>query len=292
MGDYALKDNTILLSCVPIACFMDTGSIIFNTAFKYMGGPKNGTGPDRGEEWSTCPIAMRCCPVCGVNLPAGLHVCRSCSKPIHYPDGIFYADLKDMFSVEYYGIQAKWFYDLIRSDDLGRVLSAQICCDQAVAEFPGITIARRRSQKTAFFGVSAIQCASVAITLAEVELFKKNVRGTLQGAIRLDMSVERLVAGMTGKESKMSVEEFFATATAIPVVKHFGSLYLNCREKPVCFLPDGRAIAEGLTSFVLRRHIIPPTSPVETLMAQPMRRRLMPSRPHSRAWITQSSICE
>ena len=49
------------------------------------------------------------------------------------------------------------------------------------------------------------------------------------------MSVERLVAGMTGKESKMSVEEFFATATAIPVVKHFGSLYLNCREKPVCF---------------------------------------------------------
>ena len=111
MGDYALKDNTILLSCVPIACFMDTGSIIFNTAFKYMGGPKNGTGPDRGEEWNTCPIAMRCCPVCGVNLPAGLHVCRSCSKPIHYPDGIFYADLKDMFSVEYDGIHAKWFYD-------------------------------------------------------------------------------------------------------------------------------------------------------------------------------------
>ena len=48
------------------------------------------------------------------------------------------------------------------------------------------------------------------------------------------MSIERLVAGMTGKDSKLTIEEFFATDPAIPVVKHFGSLYLSCREKPLC----------------------------------------------------------
>ena len=55
------------------------------------------------------------------------------------------------------------------------------------------------------------------------------------GCNSLDMSIERLVAGVTGKESKLSIEDFFATQTAIPVVKRFGSLYLNCREKPLCF---------------------------------------------------------
>ena len=63
-----------------------------------------------------------------------------------------------------------------------------------------------------------------------MKLFKKNVRGSLQGAIRLDMSVERLVAGMAGKDSNLTLGEFFATDTAISVVKHFGSLYLRCRE--------------------------------------------------------------
>ena len=39
-GCYALKDNSISLSCMPIAYNMDTGTIMFSTAFKYMGGPK------------------------------------------------------------------------------------------------------------------------------------------------------------------------------------------------------------------------------------------------------------
>ena len=50
-------------------------------------------------------------------------------------------------------------------------------------------------RRTAFFGVRAIQCASVDLTEGEIdiELFKKSVRGTLQGAIRLDISVMRHV---------------------------------------------------------------------------------------------------
>ena len=101
-GYYALKDNTISLSCVPIAYFMDSGSIIFNTALKHMGGPKLGTGPAKGEDRNLWPVAKHTCPVCGP----------------HYPDGIFYGDLKDVFDVEYYGVHAEWFYRLIESDTL------------------------------------------------------------------------------------------------------------------------------------------------------------------------------
>ena len=49
------------------------------------------------------------------------------------------------------------------------------------------------------------------------------------------MSVERLVAGMTGKDSQASVKDFFETGPAQPVVRHCGSLSLNCREKPLCY---------------------------------------------------------
>ena len=85
---YYLKDNSISLSCMPIAYNMDTGSIMFNTAFKYMGGPKYGTGRSRGVDRSLWPIATHPCPTCGADFPAGLHMCHSCAKPIHYPDGM------------------------------------------------------------------------------------------------------------------------------------------------------------------------------------------------------------
>ena len=96
---------------------------------------------------------------------------------------------------------------------------------------------RKDHRRTAFFGVSPIQCTSVNLTDDEIELFKKSVRGTLQGAIRVDVSIERLVAGLTGKESTMSVEDFLRSDTTIAntVAKHYGSLVVNCREKPVCF---------------------------------------------------------
>ena len=91
-------------------------------------------------------------------------------------------------------------------------------------------------RRTAFFGVSPIQCTSVNLTDDEIELFKKSVRGTLQGATRVDISIERLVAGLTGKESTMTVEDLLRSTTTIAntVAKHYGSLVVNCREKPLC----------------------------------------------------------
>ena len=236
-GYYALKDNMISLSCMPIAYNMDTGTIMFNTAFKYMGGPKFGTGPGRGEERCLWPIAMHTCPTCGANFPAGLHMCHSCAKPIHYPDGMFYADTKDRFGVEYYGVHAEWFCDAIRSGDFTQYRPHTYDVVKYLRNFPVSRSLTEDHRRTAFFGVSAIQCASVDLPTKEIELFKKSVRGTSQGAIRFDMSVERLVSGLTGKDSLMTVEEFFTSGTDVAntLVKHYGSLFINCREKPVCF---------------------------------------------------------
>ncbi|CAE7217069.1 unnamed protein product [Symbiodinium sp. CCMP2592] len=83
-GYYAIKDS-IPLACMPIAYFMDSGSLVFNTAFKYIGGTKFGTGPERGShKRETWPLASFDCPMCGASFPVGLHMCHSCTKPIHY----------------------------------------------------------------------------------------------------------------------------------------------------------------------------------------------------------------
>ena len=92
----------------------------FQYRLQVHGGSKYGTGPGRGEERELWPIATHPCPTCGASFPAGLHLCHTCAKPIHYPDGMFYADQKDKFGVEYYGIHAQWLYDVIvsgRTDD-------------------------------------------------------------------------------------------------------------------------------------------------------------------------------
>eukprot|EP00439_Symbiodinium_sp_Y106_P016657 s3868_g2.t1 len=216
---------------------MDTGTIMFNTAFKYMGGPKFGTGPGRGEERCLWPIAMHTCPPCGVDFPAGLRMCHSCAKPIHYPDGMFYADTKDRFGVEYYGVHAEWLCDVITSGDFSQYRLHTYDDVKFLRNFPVSRSLAEDHRRTAFFGVSAIQCASVDLSTHEIELFKKSVRGTLQGAIRFDVSIERLVSGLTGKDSTMSIEEFFksGTSAADTLTKHYGSLFINCREKTVCF---------------------------------------------------------
>ena len=202
-----------------------------------MGGPKFGTGPGRGEERCLWPIAMHTCPPCGVDFPAGLRMCHSCAKPIHYPDGMFYADTKDRFGVEYYGVHAEWLCDVITSGDFSQYRLRTYDDVKFLRNFPVSRSLAEDHRRTAFFGVSAIQCASVDLSTHEIELFKKSVRGTLQGAIRFDVSIERLVSGLTGKDSTMSIEEFFksGTSAADTLTKHYGSLFINCREKTVCF---------------------------------------------------------
>ncbi|CAE7237318.1 unnamed protein product [Symbiodinium sp. CCMP2592] len=237
-GYYAIKDS-IPLACMPITYFMDTGTLVFNTAFKYIGGPKFGTGPERGnhrrESW---PLASFDCPMCGASFPVGLHMCHSCTKPIHYPDGMFYADPVNPFQVEYYGSHADWLNDLIERNKLTEFQLHEYPAIKHLRNFPVSRSLSEDHRQTAFFGVPPIKCVAVDTSPGEVELFKKSVRGTIQGAMRLDISIERLVAGITGKEARMGVEEFFSSqsiACAVTIVKHYGAVFATCREKPLCY---------------------------------------------------------
>ncbi|CAE7831611.1 unnamed protein product [Symbiodinium sp. CCMP2592] len=236
-GYYAIKDS-IPLACMPIAYFMDTGSIVFNTAFKYIGGPKFGTGPARGkhnrESW---PLASFNCPMCGTAFPVGLHLCHSCTKPIHYPDGMFYADLRNPFQVEYYGSHAPWLNEMIERNKLTDFALHEYAAIKQLRNFPASRSLAEDHRQTAFFGVPPIKCIAADTSPKEVELFNRSVRGTIQGAIRLDISIERLVAGITGKEARCGVEEFLESQTipcATTIAKHFGALFATCREKPLC----------------------------------------------------------
>ncbi|CAE7733830.1 Tdrkh [Symbiodinium sp. CCMP2592] len=237
-GYYAIKDS-IPLACMPIAYFMDTGSLVFNTAFKYTGGPKFGTGPKRGDhKRETWPLASFDCPMCGASFPVGLHMCHSCTKPIHYPDGMFYADPVNPFQVEYYGSHAEWLNELIERNELKEFRLHEYPAIKQLRNFPVSRSLAEDHRQTAFFGVPPIKCTAADTSPKEVELFKKSVRGTIQGAIRLDISIERLVAGITGKEARCGVEEFLnsqSIACAITIVKHFGAVFATCREKPLCY---------------------------------------------------------
>ena len=62
-----------------------------------------------------------------------------------------------------------------------------------------------------------IQCTCGHIPL-DLETFRKTVRGTWQGATRLDLS----------RLSSLSLEDLFnQREVALPIVEHYGSLLLN-----------------------------------------------------------------
>ena len=55
--------------------------------------------------------------------------------------------------------------------------------------------------------------------------------GPLVGAVRFDLSIERLVAKLNGKESTVTVGEFFKANGDFR--RYYASLFLNCRDKPL-----------------------------------------------------------
>ena len=62
--------------------------------------------------------------------------------------------------------------------------------------------------------------------------FRANVRGPMMGAIRFDISIERLIAAITGPKSAVMVGQFFEANEHFR--RYYASLFLNCREKPLC----------------------------------------------------------
>ncbi|CAE7831647.1 GABBR2 [Symbiodinium sp. CCMP2592] len=151
---------------------------------------------------------------------------------------MFYADPVNPFQVEYYGSHAEWLNELIERNELTEFQLHEYPAIKQLRNFPVSRSLAEDHRQTAFFGVPPIKCTAADTSPKEVELFKKSVRGTIQGAIRLDISIERLVAGITGKEARCGVEEFFnsqSIACATTIVKHFGAVFATCREKPLCY---------------------------------------------------------
>ncbi|CAE7710265.1 GABBR2, partial [Symbiodinium sp. CCMP2592] len=236
-GYYAIKDS-IPLACMPIAYFMDTGSLVFNTAFKYIGGPKFGTGPKRGDhKRETWPLASFDCPMCGASFPVGLHMCGREARR-RFPLLATKLLCEEKRRVEYYGSHAEWLNDLIERNELTEFQLHEFPAIKQLRNFPVSRSLAEDHRQTAFFGVPPIKCTAADTSPKEVELFKRSVRDTIQGAIRLDISIERLVAGITGKEARCGVEDFFnsqSIACAATLVKHFGAVFATCREKPLCY---------------------------------------------------------
>ena len=86
-----------------------------------------------------------------------------------YPDGMFYADQQDRFGVEYYGIHARWLCDVITSGHTDEYRLHTYAGVKLLRNFPISRSLAADHRRTAFFGVSAIQCASVDPTDSEIE---------------------------------------------------------------------------------------------------------------------------
>ena len=77
-------------------------------------------------------------------------------------------------NLEYYGIHAEWFYRLIEADELTEYWPHTHAAIKHLRNFPESRSLAEDHKKTAF-------CAAVDIPPEDVELFKRSVRGTLQG---------------------------------------------------------------------------------------------------------------
>ncbi|CAE7815329.1 unnamed protein product [Symbiodinium sp. CCMP2456] len=225
-GYYAIKDN-IPIACMALAFFTDTGSIFFNSPFKYIGGPGFGTGPGARDNYDRdkMPMQKGLCPTCG-----GEYV-------------------------------TEWMLDALQNYNDGKFEILSLGTLKPYRNLPASRSLAEEHRKTAFFGVPPIKCTLHDMPHAKMEVFRKNVRGAMQGAIRLDISIERLVAGITGKHSDMTVEYFFETdRRADAITKHYGSLYPNCREKPLAYYAQWSSHCREAYRVCLARKWLYPSS--------------------------------
>ena len=103
-----------------------------------------------------------------------------------------------------------------------------------IAPFRNFTASRSLAEehrKITFFGVPATKSSDHKLTAEAKNRFKHNVRGALVGAVRFDLSIERLVAKLNGKASTVTVGEFFKANGDF--CRYYASLFLNCRDKPL-----------------------------------------------------------
>ena len=229
-GFFAMKE-IITLPYIALAYFMDSGSVVYNTGIIYNGGPGIATGY-RGDrrfflrDVKRSTIAM--CSFCASPLVVGSHCCFDCARPIYYPEGFFSHSQSENHPTD------PLTHSIPEFAKGGLPMNWELVDPAKFAPLRNFTASRSLAEehrKITFFGVPATKSSDHKLTAEAKKRFKHNVRGALVGAVRFDLSIERLVAKLSGKESKITVNEFFKSNGDFR--RYYASLFLNCRDKPM-----------------------------------------------------------
>ena len=229
-GFFAVKE-LISFPYIALAYFMDTASVVYNAGILFKGGPGSANGY-RGDRTKFEEILKRStismCSYCAAPLVVGSHCCFDCSRPIYYPEGFFSHSKSPEHQTDPLTLTVPEF-----AKD-GPPLNWELVDPVKFTPYRNFTASRSLAEehrKITFFGVPATKSSDHLLTDEAKKKFRHNVRGALVGAVRFDLSIERLVAKLHGKESSVTVGEFFKSNGDFR--RYYASLFLNCRDKPL-----------------------------------------------------------
>ena len=178
----------------------------------------------------------------------------------------------------------------MENDDLGDYRPHVYAGIKHLRNFPVSRSLAEDHRRTAFFGVSPIQCAAVDMKPEDVELFKRGVPRNTAG---------RDPIGYVGRASRVRDDGQGVIAHGRGVlcyghcdssgetVKHFGS----AGRSHYASMPNGRFTVAGHTSSVFRGPISLRTILEEGSMDRPMKIRLLRFALLSGDWTIPSSRC-
>ena len=225
-GYFPIKDE-IPFAYIRFAFMLDSGALIYNSPVKWVGGLRKCMGFRGRSRADQChrPLPLRegsCDGRARVHGMQSWHLFShwNGSFPQFTAHGSACAKIPD------------WLKDQMRKSP-DELLWAMVP-DSEVAHLRNCTIARNVAEdhrKVAFFGGIVIKAVDCTLSDEVKQRFRARVRGPMMGAIRFDISIERLVSAITGPKSDMMVGAFMSAN------EHFrrydASLFLNCREKPL-----------------------------------------------------------
>ena len=158
-------------------------------------------------------------------------MCMECNRGIFYPTRVaVFRNSQPMDPV--CARVPDWLKEELRKSP-NEQLWAMIS-DSEVAHLRNCSIARNvveDHRKVVFFGGIVIKAIDCTLPDQVKQRFRANVRGPMMGAIRFDISIERLVSAITGPQSDMMVGAFMTENEHFR--RYYASLFLNCREKPL-----------------------------------------------------------
>ena len=231
-GYFPIKD-VVPFAYIRLAFMLDSGAIVFNSPVKWVGGLRKCMGFRGANRDQQChrPLPKLPCLFCGKGLMMGMHMCTECTRGIFYPTGM--STFRTTHPMDPSGTKPPdWLKEQLRKSPDEQLWDT--VAESEVAHLRNCTVARNvveDHRKVAFFGGIVIKAVDCTLSDDVKQRFRSNVRGPMMGAIRFDISVERLVAAITGPKSDMMIVDFLTANEHFR--RYYASLFLNCREKPL-----------------------------------------------------------